>query len=66
MYEKNSRIYLDRLLKKKHRDYKGTKYSPVSCKIQEYRRNWLQYVNRSPVIEYREYYENYGPTGRRK
>jgi hypothetical protein len=29
--------------------------SPVLDKIQEYERNWLQYINRMPCNRYREY-----------
>jgi hypothetical protein len=46
-YEKQSEIHFDRLLTK-HRDCKGNKCNPVLDKLQGYRRNWLQHINRTP------------------
>jgi hypothetical protein len=46
MYEKISRIYLDRLFKKNKDIAKELNIVPSLYKIQEYRRNWMQNVNR--------------------
>jgi hypothetical protein len=34
--------------KNKYRDCKGIKYKPVLDKIRDYKRNWIQHVNRMP------------------
>ena len=46
--EKNSRIHLDRLYKKNTEITKGPNITPSLNKVQEYRRNWLQHINRMP------------------
>jgi hypothetical protein len=39
--------------------------SPVLDKIQEYRRNWLQHINRMPRNRLQSIPKNYIPKGRR-
>jgi len=39
--------------------------NPVLDKIQEYKRNWLQHINRMPCNRLPRILKNYRPTGRR-
>jgi hypothetical protein len=60
IYEKNSRIHLDRL-----QITKEIKITPILEKFLEYKRNWIQYVNRMPRNILRRVMKRYSPTGRR-
>ena len=67
IYEKNSRTHLDRIYSK-HRDCKRTKYNTsffLKKRRQEYRRNWLQHINRMSRYRLPRKIKNYGPSGRR-
>jgi len=47
IHEKNRRIHLDRL-QNKYTKCKGIKKTPILDKLLEYKRNWIQHVNRMP------------------
>jgi len=64
MHEKNSRIHLD-LLQNKCTNCKGIKYNTNLDKLLEYKRNWLQHVNRMPCNKLPRVLKCYSPTGRR-
>jgi hypothetical protein len=48
MYEKNSRIHLDRLKNIYIQNKNELKITPILDKLLEYKRNWIQHVNRMP------------------
>ena len=61
---KNSRIHLDRL-QNKYTNYKALKITPILDKSLEYKRNWIQHVNRMPHNRVHRVMKHYFPTGRR-
>jgi DNA modification methylase len=63
IYEKNSRIHLDRS-QNKYRDCKGIKYNQILDKIQDYKRNWIKHVNQMPRNRLRRLIKNHTPKGR--
>ena len=44
---------------------KELKITPISDKLQEYKRNWIQHVNRMPHNRLPRVMKQYFPTGRR-
>jgi hypothetical protein len=44
---------------------KELKINPILDKLQEYRRNWIQHVNRMPRNRLLRVMKHYSPTGRR-
>jgi len=44
---------------------KELKISPISDKLLEYKRNWIQHVNRMPRKSLPRVMKHYSPTGRR-
>ena len=44
---------------------KGLKITPILDKIQEYKRSWIQHVNRMPRNRLPRVLKHYSPTGRR-
>jgi hypothetical protein len=55
---------LDRL-ENKYTNYKGNKITPILDKLLEYKRNWIQHVNRMPRNRLSRVMKYYSPTGRR-
>jgi hypothetical protein len=45
---------------------KELKITPILDKLLEYKRNWIQHVNRMPRNRLPRIMEHYSPTGRRK
>jgi hypothetical protein len=64
IYEKSSGIHMVRL-QNKYTNYKGIKITPILDKLLEYKRNWIQHVNRMPRNRLRRVMKLYSPTGRR-
>jgi hypothetical protein len=64
MYDKNSRIHLDRL-QNKYTYYEELKITPILDKLLEYKRNWIQHVNRMPSNRLPRVMKQYSATGRR-
>jgi len=64
MNEKNSRIHLDRL-KTNTQIRKELKITQILEKLLEYKRNWIQHVNRMPCNRLPRAMKHYSPTGRR-
>ena len=64
IYEKNSRIHLDRLQKNLH-IAKELEITPVLDKLLEFKRNWIQQVNRMPRDRLPRLMKHYSSTGRR-
>jgi hypothetical protein len=52
-------------LQNKYTNYKGIKITPVLDKLLEYKRNWIQHVNRMPRNRLHRVMKHYSPTGRR-
>jgi hypothetical protein len=44
---------------------KELKMTPILDKLLEYKRNWIQYVNRMPLNSLPRVLKHYSPTGRR-
>ena len=55
---------MDRL-QNKYTNYKGIKTTTISDKLLEYKRNWIQHVNRMPRNRLSRVMKHYSPTGRR-
>ena len=55
---------MDRL-QNKYTNYKGIKITPILDKLLEYKRNWIQHVNRMPCNRLPRVMKHYSPTGRR-
>jgi hypothetical protein len=64
MYEKNSRIHLG-TLQNNTQITKELKPTPIVDKLLEYKRNWIQHVNRMPRNRFPRVMKYYSPTGRR-
>jgi hypothetical protein len=64
MYEKNSRMHLDRL-KTNTKIAKELKITTILDKLPEYKRNRLQHVNRMPRKRLPRVMKHSSPTGRR-
>jgi len=60
----NSRIHLERL-QNKYTNYKAIKITPILDKLLEYKRNWIQHVNRTPRNRLPRVMKHYSPNGRR-
>jgi hypothetical protein len=65
VYEKTSRIHWGRLYKKNTEITKELNITPVLDKIKEYRRNWLQNVNKMSRNTLPKILNNYTTTGGR-
>ena len=52
-------------LQNKYTNYKGIKNNTILDKLLEYKRNWIQYVNRIPRNRLPRVMKHYSPTGRR-
>ena len=63
IYEKKSRIHLGRL-QNKFTHCKGIRNNTVLDKLLEYKRNWIQHVNRMPRDRLPRIMKHYSPTGR--
>jgi hypothetical protein len=55
---------LDRL-QNKYTNCKGLKVTPILDKLLDYKRNWIQHVNRMPHNRLPRIMKHYFPTGRR-
>ena len=55
---------MDRL-QNKHTNYKGIKKTPILDKLLEYKRNWIQRLNRMPRNRLPRVMKYYSATGRR-
>ena len=55
---------MDRL-QNKYTNYKGIKKTPILDKLLEYKRNWIQHVNRMSRNRLPRVMKHYSPTGRR-
>jgi hypothetical protein len=64
IHEKNSRIHLDRL-QNKCTNLKELKITPILDKLLEYKRSWIQHVNRLPRNRLPKVMKYYSPFGRR-
>jgi len=64
MHEKNSRIHLDRP-QNKCTNCKGAKLTQMLDKLLEYKRSWIQHLNRMPRNRLPRVMKHYCPTGRR-
>ena len=56
---------LDRVLLSNRQIAKELKITPILDKLQEYKRNWIQHVNRMPRNRLPKVMKQYSPTGRR-
>jgi len=63
IHEKKSRIDLDRL-QNKYTIAKELKITPILDKLLEYKRNWIQHVNRMPRNRLPRIMKHYSPTAR--
>jgi hypothetical protein len=63
MYEKNGRIQLDKL--KNKYTYCKRKITPILDKLLEYKRNWIQRVNRMHSNRIPGVMKHYSPNGGR-
>jgi hypothetical protein len=52
-------------LQNKYTNYKGNKITPILDKLLEYKRNWIQHVNRMPRNRLPRVMKHYSATGRR-
>jgi len=62
--KKNSRMHLDRL-QNKYKNYKEVKITPILGKLMEYKRKWIEYVNRMLRNILARVVKHYSPTSGR-
>jgi len=65
IHEKNSRIHLGQITKQMHKLQKELKITSILDKLLEYKRSWIQHLNRMPRNMLPRVMKYYSPTGRR-